>query len=113
MTALSPGVTVTSVAFAYKYTTGYSGAIRKIRVPLFATRSLFLKCHRSIPGHAIAVVREIKSSLWDTAGGKEPNIRPKTTIRRPLGLIAEAMSCGSIAREREILCTLLRTDDQH
>ena len=29
------------------------------------------------------MVREIKSSLWDTAGGKEPNIRPKTTIRRP------------------------------
>ena len=37
--------------------------------PLFAARTL-LKCHRSIPGHSIAAVREIKSSLWATAGGK-------------------------------------------
>ena len=37
-------------------------------VPLFAARTL--KCHRPIPGHAIAAVRELKSSLWATAGGK-------------------------------------------
>ena len=41
----------------------------------FASRSV--RRHKSIPGHSIAVVRALKSSLWDTAGGKEPNIRPK------------------------------------
>ena len=39
------------------------------QTPLFAARTL-LKCHRSTPGHAIAAVRELKSSLWATAGGK-------------------------------------------
>ena len=29
-----------------------------------------LKCHRSIPGHSIAAVGAVKSSLWATAGGK-------------------------------------------
>ena len=33
-----------------------------------------------MPGHSIAAVREIKSSLWATAGGKEPNIRPKRSF---------------------------------
>ena len=38
----------------------------------FASRSFAartLKCHRAIPGHAIAAVRELKSSVWATAGG--------------------------------------------
>ena len=47
----------------------------------FAARTL--KCHRSIPGHSIAAVREPKSSLWATAGGKGPHIRPKNDSRRP------------------------------
>ena len=54
------------------------GPSSTIRVPLFAARTL--KCHRSMPGHFIAAVSEIKSSLWATAGGKEPNIRPKTIL---------------------------------
>ena len=40
----------------------------KIRVPLFAARTL--KCHRPILGHAIAAVRELKSSPWASAGEK-------------------------------------------
>ena len=29
-----------------------------------------LTCHRSIPGHSIAAVRELKSGPWATAGGR-------------------------------------------
>ena len=54
------------------------GPSSKIRAPLFAARTR----HRSMPGHSIAAVREIKSSLWATAGGKEPNIRPKRSSQR-------------------------------
>ena len=42
-----------------------------------------LKRHRSIPGHAIAAVGALKSSLWAMPGGKEPNIRPKTILAGP------------------------------
>ena len=38
------------------------------RVLLCAVRT-FLKCRRSVPGHAIAAVRALKSSLWATTGG--------------------------------------------
>ena len=41
---------------------------RKIRVPLFAARTL--NATKPIPGHSVAAVRERKSSLWATAGGK-------------------------------------------
>ena len=51
----------------------------KIRVPLFASRTL-LKYHRSIPGHAIAAGRELKSSLWATTGGKGLKSAPKTSL---------------------------------
>ena len=34
-----------------------------------------------IPGHAIAAVRELKSSLWATAGGKAAEIRPKRFVQ--------------------------------
>ena len=37
-----------------------------------------------MPGHSIAAVREIKSSLWATAGGKEPHIRPKRSSQAKL-----------------------------
>ena len=47
--------------------------------------SLFLKCHRSIPGHAIAVVRELESSLWATLGGKRAEIRQKRLFAGPVG----------------------------
>ena len=33
-----------------------------------------------MPGLAIAAVRELKSSLWATAGGKRAEIRPNTTL---------------------------------
>ena len=33
-----------------------------------------------MPGHSIAAVREFKSSLWATAGGKGPEINPKTIL---------------------------------
>ena len=33
-----------------------------------------------MPGHSIAAVRELKSSLWATAGGKGAEIRPKSTL---------------------------------
>ena len=42
----------------------------RIRVPLFATRTLKMPRLRSIPGHAIAVAIEVKSGLRATAGGK-------------------------------------------
>ena len=54
------------VHFDNRLADGPSGS--KNRVPLFAARTL--KCHRSIPGHSIAAVRGLKSSLWATAGGK-------------------------------------------
>ena len=47
-----------------------------IRVPLFAARPL--KCHGPTPGHSTAAVRERKSSLWDTEGGKGPEIRQQS-----------------------------------
>ena len=43
-----------------------------------------LKRHRPIPGHSIAAVRALKSSLWATAGGREPDIRLTSYyLRRP------------------------------
>ena len=33
-----------------------------------------------MPGHSIAAVRELKSSLWATAGGKGAEIRPNPTL---------------------------------
>ena len=41
-----------------------------------------------MPDHSIAAVREIKSSLWATAGGKEPNIRPKTMCSQAAEAVA-------------------------
>ena len=51
----------------------YCSAARANRVLVYAARTL--KHHRSIPGHAIAAVRALKSSLLATAGGKRPEIR--------------------------------------
>ena len=54
---------------------------RQTRAPRFAARTL--KCHRSLPGHAIAAVRELKSSLCATAGGKEAETRSKRLSQAP------------------------------
>ena len=72
----------------------------KIRAPLCAARTL--KRQTSIPGHAIAAVGALKSSLWATPGGKAPNIRPKpilvgharlfVCVRRALGAWAPALA---------------------
>ena len=56
-----------------------------------------------MPGHAIAVVRELKSSLWDTAGGKELHIRPQNDcsqakvkeILRTIGLVEKTNALSS------------------
>ena len=53
-----------------------------------------------IPGHAIAAVRELKSSLWDTAGGKGAEIRPKPMHSRrappPVDYPCEVISCNAM-----------------
>ena len=46
----------------------HAGRVRKLRAPLFAARTL--DATGQGPGHAIAAVRELKSGLWITAGGK-------------------------------------------
>ena len=47
------------------------------RAPLFAARTLNATGQYRV---TLCAVRELKSRLWATAGGKEPNIRTQKTI---------------------------------
>ena len=51
---------------------GESCTVRPAPQPCLSVRLLHSYCHWSIPGHSIAVVRALKSSLWAAAGGKGP-----------------------------------------
>ena len=64
------------------------------------------ECHGSIPGHAIAAVGALKSSLWATPGGKEPHIRDPTRSPQAeadydaaAGAAATAAAAGEVAPE--------------
>ena len=72
-----------------------------------------------MPGHSIAAVREIKSSLWATAGGKEPNILPKRSSQAWImclvaGLVGDrpAMISGATGAVAVVLPQITQVSDR-
>ena len=95
---------VTAGTWTYNWGDGYNYTIvaRAAPNPRPALCGAHSQCHRSIPAHSIAAVRERKSSLWATAGGKGAHFRlPQTMILagacRPRASAPAALSAAACA----------------